>query len=64
MKNKNYQVFFILIPLGFFIYFLDDSISKESFYSETNNHFYIIGVLIFVVSVLLFLIIKMDNNSK
>lgn len=64
MKNINYKVFLILIPLGSFIYFLDDKISEKSFFHETNNHYYILGVLIFVVSILLFLIIKMDNNPN
>ena len=64
MKNINYKVFLILIPLGSFIYFLDDKISEKSFFLETSNHYYILGVLIFVVSILLFLIIKMDNNSN
>ena len=64
MKNINYKVFLILIPLGSFIYFLDDKISEKSFFLETSNHYYILGVLIFVVSILLFLIIKMDNNPN
>ena len=64
MKNTNYKVFLILIPLGSFIYFLDDKISEKSFFLETSNHYYILGILIFVVSILLFLIIKMDNNPN
>ena len=64
MKNINYKVFLILIPLGSFIYFLDDKISEKSFFLETSNHYYILGILIFVVSILLFLIIKMDNNPN
>tara|TARA_B100001109_G_C18603467_1_gene353551 strand:- start:309 stop:503 length:195 start_codon:yes stop_codon:yes gene_type:complete len=64
MNKTNLKVIFILIPLGFFIYLFDQKISDKSFYLDTTNHFYIIGILIFVVSVLLALIIKIDKDSR
>jgi hypothetical protein len=58
-------VFSILIPLGMFIYCIDKKLSQDFDEGATSSdHFYIIGLLIFVVSILLAVILNIHNNSK
>tara|TARA_B100000780_G_scaffold231912_1_gene171799 strand:- start:4150 stop:4356 length:207 start_codon:yes stop_codon:yes gene_type:complete len=68
MKNifqSKWIVFIILIPLAMFIYFIDNKLSQDFVEgARTSDHFYVIGLLIIVVSVLLVIVLNIDNNSK
>tara|TARA_B100000780_G_scaffold10451_1_gene7263 strand:+ start:204 stop:410 length:207 start_codon:yes stop_codon:yes gene_type:complete len=68
MKNifqRKGMLLLILISLGFFIFMVDNKLSNG--FLETNNtsnHFLFIGSLVFAVSILLAIILKIDDNSK
>ena len=48
-----------------FIYCIDKKLSQDFDEGATSSdHFYIIGLLIFVVSILLAVILNIHNNSK
>ena len=68
MKNifqSKWIVFIILIPLAIFIYFIDNKLTQDFVEGAiASDHFYIIGLLIIVVSILLAVILNIDKNSK
>ena len=68
MKNlfqSNWGLLLILIPLGVFIFFIDNLMGEEFLSpNSTSNHFFFIGSLVCAVLILLGVILKIDNNSK
>jgi len=67
MKNifkNNWFVFLILISLGTFIFYIDKRLSQSLLKSQSfSEHIYLIGVLLIGVSILLAVIINIDNKS-
>ncbi|MBN09491.1 MAG: hypothetical protein CMC79_03865 [Flavobacteriaceae bacterium] len=61
MKKNKYLI--ILLPLGLFVYFLDNQLAS-GFLSKTENNFIFIFLLLIVLIGLVYFIIKIDNNSK
>lgn len=68
MKNifrSKWIVVLILVPLGLFIYGIDEKLSQDLVEgAKSSDHLFIIGLLVIVVSILLTLILNIDKNSK
>ena len=62
--KNNWFVFLILISLGTFIFYIDKRLSQSLLKSQSfSEHIYLIGVLLIGVSILLAVIINIDNKS-
>ena len=62
--KNNWFVFLILISLGTFIFYIDKTLSQSLLKAESfSEHLYLIGILLIGVSILLAVIINIDNKS-
>jgi|TARA_B110000444_G_scaffold260857_1_gene309593 hypothetical protein len=63
--QSKWAFILILFPLGSFIYLIDKKLG-EGFLegAKPSDHFFIIGLLIIAVSILLAVILNIDRDSK
>ena len=55
----------ILIPLGGFIYFIDNKLTNGLLDdNKFSDHLFLVGTLIIVVSVLLAIVVNIDKKSQ
>ena len=55
----------ILIPLGGFIYFIDNKLTNGLLNdNKFSDHLFLVGTLIIVVSILLAIVVNIDKKSQ